>query len=107
MFNAIKNFFSSQPRLSLDEALSKGAYIVDVRSPQEFKTGHAKGSVNIPLETIQQKASQLKDKEYIVVCCRSGNRSGMAKSILQSKGVRNVVNGGSWQNVEQHLKKVK
>lgn len=105
MFNAIKNLFSSQPSLSLEEALSKGAYIVDVRSPQEFKSGHVKGSVNIPLETIQQKTGQLKGKEYIVTCCRSGNRSGVAKSILQAKGFNNVINGGSWQNVEQHLKK--
>ena len=105
MFNAIKNLFSSQPSLTLEEALSKGAYIVDVRSPQEFKSGHVKGSVNIPLETIQQRIEQLKGKEYIVTCCRSGNRSGVAKSILQAKGIKNVVNGGSWQNVEQHLKK--
>lgn len=105
MFNAIKKLFSSQPSLSLEDVLTKGAYIVDVRSPQEFKSGHVKGSVNIPLETIQQKAGQLKDKEYIVTCCRSGNRSGIAKSILQANGIKNVVNRGSWQNVDQHLKK--
>jgi phage shock protein E len=105
MFNAIKNLFSSGPKESSEEILAKGAYIVDVRSPSEFKTGHVKGSVNIPLETISSKINQLKSKPYIVVCCRSGNRSGMAKSILKSGGISNVANGGSWQNVNSKMKK--
>jgi phage shock protein E len=102
MFQAIKNLFSSGPKVSVKELLEKGAAIVDVRSPQEFKSGHAKGAINIPLDQLPAKLGQLKGKEAIVLCCRSGARSGMATSMLKSKGF-NAVNGGPWQNVHKLL----
>jgi len=37
------------------------------------------------------------------VFCRSGNRSGQAKMILEQNGIKNVVNGGTWQNVSQFV----
>jgi rhodanese-related sulfurtransferase len=46
-----------------------------------------------------------KFKENIVVFCRSGNRSGQAKSILEQNGFVNVTNGGTWQDVNTILKK--
>jgi phage shock protein E len=102
MFNAIKNLFSSGPKVSLKELLQKGATVVDVRSPQEFKAGHAKGAINIPLDQLPNQMNKLKGKEAIVLCCRSGARSGMATSMLKAKGF-NAINGGPWQQVHQHL----
>ncbi len=89
--------------VNIAELIKNGAVVVDVRSKGEFSSGHAKGSLNIPLEQIGNQADKLKKHEQIIVCCRSGNRSGMAKRILQSKGLKNVVNGGSWQNVNQYI----
>jgi phage shock protein E len=52
------------------------------------------------LASIANEAEKLKKKgKPVIVCCRSGARSGSAKSILQSKGVE-VTNGGTWQNVQ-------
>lgn len=87
----------------LSELIKNGAVIVDVRSKGEFASGHVKGSINIPLEQIATNADKLKKHPHVIVCCRSGNRSGMAKRTLQSKGLNNVTNGGSWQNVNQYL----
>jgi rhodanese-related sulfurtransferase len=80
-------------------------FIVDVRTPGEFTQGHAKGSVNIPLDKINSNIQKFKNKSAIVVCCRSGNRSGQAKLLLESNGVSNVYNGGTWQQVAQYSDK--
>ncbi len=47
-----------------------------------------------------------KNKENIIVFCRSGARSGNAQIILQQHGFENVVNGGPWQNVQQALDEI-
>jgi phage shock protein E len=83
--------------------IEDGAFLVDVRTPGEFAEGHVKGSVNIPLDSIQSQLSLFKDKKNIVVFCRSGSRSGMAKSILEQNGIKNVVNGGTWNFVNQFV----
>jgi rhodanese-related sulfurtransferase len=79
--------------------VNDGAFLVDVRSPGEFADGNVKGSVNIPLDQVQNQLAKFKDKESIVVFCRSGNRSSQAKSILEQNGFTNVTNGGTWQDV--------
>ncbi|HAR19130.1 MAG TPA: sulfurtransferase, partial [Cytophagales bacterium] len=61
--------------------------------------GSVKGAVNIPLDEVQRQLSKFKDKQNIVVFCRSGSRSSQAKSILESNGFQNVINGGTWENV--------
>ena len=70
-----------------------------MRTPQEFSEGNVAGSVNIPLDQVQNQLSKFKNHENIVVFCRSGNRSGQAKAILEQNGFTNVVNGGTWQQV--------
>jgi rhodanese-related sulfurtransferase len=79
--------------------INDGAFLVDVRSAGEFAGGSAKGAVNIPLDQVSQQLSKFKNKKAIVVFCRSGNRSGQAKSILESNGFDNVTNGGTWDTV--------
>lgn len=85
---------------NLATLVNNGAFLVDVRSPGEFADGNVKGSVNIPLDQVQNQLAKFKDKENIVVFCRSGNRSGQAKSILEQNGFTNVTNGGTWQDVK-------
>jgi rhodanese-related sulfurtransferase len=80
------------------------SFLVDVRPRQEFAEGSAPGAVNIPLNEIKDRLEEFKGKEQIVVFCRSGNRSGQAKSILEENGITHVVNGGSWQDVSAVLK---
>jgi rhodanese-related sulfurtransferase len=82
--------------------VQQGAMIIDVRSPAEFKGGHIKGSVNIPLQSLQSSLSKVPKNKTIITCCASGMRSGSAKSILKSAGYA-VHNGGGWSSLRSKL----
>jgi phage shock protein E len=74
---------------------NKTATIIDVRSAMEFESEHFPGAQNIPLEEIAFKVSEISAMpKPVVVYCRSGNRSGMAKTLLNQQGLTEVYNGG-------------
>lgn len=102
--NIFKQLFGGSEPVDLKPIIDSGAYLVDVRNPEEFSQSRVKGSVNIPLDTLPSHLAEFKDKKNIVVFCRSGNRSGQAKAILEQNGFSNVVNGGSWEEVNQFVK---
>ncbi|MEO8234932.1 MAG: rhodanese-like domain-containing protein [Flavobacterium sp.] len=102
MFKFLKNIFSSNND-HLKKIVNEGAFLVDVRSQGEYLSGHVKGSTNIPLDQIKNQMAKFKGKNNIVVFCRSGMRSSQAKSILQQNGFSNVINGGTWNKIDQLL----
>ena len=102
--NIFKQLFGGSAPVDLKSIIEEGAFLVDVRTAGEFAEGHVKGSTNIPLDTVQSQLAQFKDKKNIIVFCRSGNRSGQAKAILEQNGFTNVVNGGTWEDVNQFAK---
>jgi phage shock protein E len=83
----------------LMELIAQGAQIVDVRTPQEFAQAHVKGSRNIPLDQLMHRAAELDRAKPVVVCCASGARSSMAKTMLERAGFSAVHNAGPWQCV--------
>ena len=88
----------------LKRALEHGAAIIDVRTPHEFDQGKIPGSVNIPVDRMSTQIDRIKKlNKPIVLCCASGMRSGMAKSILKKAGITDVHNGGSWQSLLRKL----
>jgi phage shock protein E len=88
-------FQNIAPKKQVLEWIAKGALIVDVRTPGEFNSGHYKGSINIPVDDVEKNLVKFGDKNrLIVVYCRTGNRSGKAKAILDKNGFKNVINGG-------------
>ena len=104
MLNFFKKLFGASEKPDLKVLIDEGAFLVDVRSPQEYAQSKVKGSVNIPLYNISKQIAKFKDKKQIIVFCRSGNRSSQAKAILQRNGFTNVVNGGTAGNVNQFVK---
>jgi phage shock protein E len=101
--NILQQLFGGGTKTDLKATIAEGAFLVDVRTPGEFNTGHVKGSVNIPLDSLTQQIAKFKNKKNIIVFCRSGNRSGQAKTILEQNGFTNVVNGGTWEHVNQFV----
>ncbi|MFM2139497.1 MAG: hypothetical protein RJA57_1804 [Bacteroidota bacterium] len=79
--------------------------VVDVRSPWEYESGHIPGALNIPVETVAQELPAFRAfKGPIVLYCRSGNRSGMATTLLKQHGLTNVHNGGSYDDMQSFLR---
>jgi phage shock protein E len=79
-------------------AVQNGALLVDVRTAEEFATGHLPGAINIPHGEIVQglAALDVAPSADIVLYCRSGNRSGMATASLTSAGFTKAVNAGAY-----------
>jgi rhodanese-related sulfurtransferase len=85
-------------QVDFKQLVQDGAVIVDVRTVGEYKTGHIKNSVNIPLSDIQRSLNKIPKNKTIITCCASGMRSGSAKQILISNGYT-VHNGGGWSSL--------
>ncbi len=74
--------------------------LIDVRTPEEFASGHIAGAINIPVQELEQRLSEVPDDQEIVVYCRSGNRSATASQILTSQGYDGIYDMGgiiAWQ----------
>ena len=88
----------------MKELIEKGT-VVDVRSPQEFSGEHFPGAINIPLDEVQLKVNDFKEMpKPIIAYCRSGNRSGMAVTMLKQAGITDAVNGGGLDDLLQQVK---
>jgi rhodanese-related sulfurtransferase len=103
MFNFFKNLFKQKPSINFQELVQKGAIIVDVRTPGEFMTGHIKGALNIPINTLVSRLNTLPKNKPLITCCASGMRSATGRQILISKGYEEVYNGGPWTVLNKKL----
>lgn len=71
--------------VSVDQAYqlqSAGAFMLDVREPDEWNSGHISGATLIPLGQLPDRLNELPANQKIVVVCRSGNRSAAGRDIL-------------------------
>lgn len=103
MINSLKNIFGFGPKVDMKELIEKGALILDVRTKAEFKDGHVKGSVNVPLSQLETYVQKLKNKEQVIItCCASGMRSASARNYLQAEGFKHVYNGGGWMSLNRY-----
>jgi rhodanese-related sulfurtransferase len=72
--------------LALPKSGEQAPFVLDVRTPEEFVTGHVPGAVNIPYDQVAARLAEVpKDKE-VVLYCRSGRRAGMAAEVLAANG---------------------
>lgn len=100
MFNFINSMFGTSTE-DIKTLIAKGAIIIDVRQPDEFKSGHIKGATNIPLSNIPNNISKIKElNKPVVAYCASGNRSGMATQQLEAHGIE-VINGGGFGSLQR------
>lgn len=91
--------------ISVDEAYAKyqeGAYVLDVRTQEEWDSFHAPEATLIPLDELPQRVNEVPKDQEVVVVCRSGNRSQAGRDILMDAGYTQVtsMNGGmnDWAN---------
>lgn len=75
--------------ISVDQAYEKyqaGAFLLDVRTQEEWDEYHAPGTTLIPLDQLPARLNELPKNQEIVVVCRSGNRSQQGRDILLNAG---------------------
>lgn len=104
MLEQIKSLLGLGPKVDYKELVKGGAIIVDVRTKGEFQSGSIKGSLNIPVQNLQNNLGRLNKDKTIITCCASGMRSGSAKRILKSSGFKEVHNGGGWMSLEYKIR---
>ena len=103
MISFFKKLFGIGPAVDYSQLLSDGGIIVDVRSRAEYNSGHIKGSINIPLDSLKAGLSKLKKEKVVITCCASGMRSAAAKNLLTSNGFTHVYNGGGWMSLQRKI----
>jgi rhodanese-related sulfurtransferase len=91
--------------IGIEDAYQKyqdGAFVLDVRTPEEWDDFHAPGTTLIPLNELESRLDEVPHDREVVVVCRSGNRSQAGRDILRQAGFERVssMSGGmnAWRN---------
>lgn len=85
------------------EQIQAGALVVDVRTPAEYTQGHLPNAINIPYDQLRQRIAELGEDRTraIVLYCRTGRRSEIARQTLRELGFTKVFNGGAYERLRQ------
>jgi rhodanese-related sulfurtransferase len=89
---------SSVPEIDVAELArrhAEGAYVLDVRQPDEYEAGHVPGAVLVPLDQLEARRAEVPTDRPVLVICKSGGRSAKAVQHLAPLGVdaTNVAGG--------------
>lgn len=89
------------------EPLPDNAILIDVRSPEEFSSGHIKDAIPLPLACLTRDIGSvvIDPATPIIVYCQSGGRSAVARRALLDMGYQNVVNGGGVRALAARMKR--
>ena len=106
------HFWSRVRESTPEEALASlrgDGLLIDVRSPGEYRGGHARGAKSIPLPALSGQAGALSRERPIHLICASGHRSRAAARMLVKAGFENVssVRGGTaaWARTGQPVER--
>ncbi|MCJ7710454.1 MAG: rhodanese-like domain-containing protein [Chloroflexi bacterium] len=87
--------------VSVDEASQlrdAGAFMLDVREPDEWAAGHIEGATLIPLGELASRVAEVPADRQVVVVCRSGNRSAQGRDVLLGAGLPSVTSMAGGMN---------
>ena len=78
------------------QRFDQGAFLLDVRTVEEWNQGHINGAVLIPLDELSSRIDEVPTDQDVLIICRSGNRSGQARDILRAAGLKRTtsISGG-------------
>jgi molybdopterin-guanine dinucleotide biosynthesis protein A/rhodanese-related sulfurtransferase len=86
------------PEIDVDELARRregGAFVLDVRQPDEYEAGHVPGAVLVPLDQLEARLAEVPGDQPLLVICKSGGRSAAAVGALTAAGydATNVAGG--------------
>ena len=97
------DFIFGTKKREVEEYLANGALILDVRSQQEWDSGHIDNAKHIPLNELNNSVKEINElNKPIIVCCASGVRSAKAAKFLNLHNIE-ATNGGGWVNLKKKL----
>jgi len=79
--------------------IERGAKVIDVRSPEEFSSGHLPQAINVPLNQISSWLLDQDQKQDYVLYCAAGIRAQKACEQLKISGFSNIYNAGSLKDL--------
>jgi len=82
---------ASAPMIAEELASSNPPLLLDIRTPREWATRHIDGSMNVPLNHLQERIAEIPRDRRIAVHCAGGYRSSIAASILHQYGLTNLI----------------
>ena len=89
-----RGHLQATPTLTLADVVAQlranHAVLLDVRAEQEWKQGHARGSLNVPVGDLEQRLDEIPRDRSVIVHCQTGSRAAIAASLLQSRGFSDV-----------------
>jgi len=104
MLSFFKQLFDpADSDVDFEQLIENDAIVIDVRTSQEFKSGHLKESINIPLQQLAGRLDDIDKDKPIILCCATGSRSNSAKKALKTNGFSEVYNGGSWASLQEKI----
>ncbi len=84
--------YRDHPAADYASVVDADTQFVDVRQPEEVAVETLDGAINIPLDELPTRVSELDPQKRTVLLCRSGARSGQAAEFLSGAGFVDVVN---------------
>ena len=98
---AVSGCCSTESKISMEN----NAVLLDVRTPEEHKSGYLEGAVLLPLAELESKiSSKVSDKNTpVYIYCRSGRRAGTAVETLKAMGYTDLHNLGGLKDARKKL----
>ncbi len=80
-----------------DAVEAKDVQFIDVRTPEEYASGHAPKAAHFPLDSLEKDLAKLDKNQPVYVICQTGRRSQKGSEILQKAGFKSIynINGGT------------
>jgi rhodanese-related sulfurtransferase len=88
--NLFSRLAGTAPDPEAQARVARGALVLDVRTPEEYASGHHPAAKNIPVQSLGARLAGLDRARSVVVYCRSGARSAAAKRLLDAAGFADV-----------------
>jgi rhodanese-related sulfurtransferase len=94
------------PQFDVEVMLAQDAatlpYVIDVRTAEEFSLGHLPGAVNLPVDELRSRLSELPRNRTIAAYCQVGQRGYLATRILRQSGFETSNVGGGFKTYQMH-----
>lgn len=87
---AERDITSREAKALLDK--NKNVYLLDVRTPQEYKQANLKGAALIPIDEFERRANEVPRNKPVLVYCAVGSRSKPVANYLARRGIKEVYN---------------